>query len=127
MAILRQAKGEKWYRFVKRVGQQFKRMAARTPDPESRLALLQAMAEVRISDWGNKRPESVRKRYMRRRTRVTKRVPEPLPCFVCKRPSRARHHVMQLQHGGGNHPHNKVPICPWCHARIHPWLEVRTA
>ena len=33
------------------------------------------------------------------------------------------HHIVQLQHGGWNHPRNLVRICRACHAAIHPWLQ----
>lgn len=43
-------------------------------------------------------------------------------CFVCEQPATARHHIVQLQHGGINSKKNLVSLCDACHADIHPWL-----
>lgn len=55
------------------------------------------------------------------------RMPRPqaeAPCWCCARVAElVRHHVIQLQHGGGNWHLNIVPICNGCHAAVHPWLE----
>lgn len=46
-------------------------------------------------------------------------------CDACKVfDDLVRHHVIQLQHGGGDGPLNLVNICESCHAAIHPWLPM---
>lgn len=49
-------------------------------------------------------------------------------CFGCRKDDRKYywHHVIQVQHGGSNAPRNLVPLCAWCHKRVHPWLEEPT-
>lgn len=48
-------------------------------------------------------------------------------CFCCFHMDRrlAWHHIIQVQHGGSNSARNMVPLCQWCHQRVHPWLEIR--
>jgi len=48
------------------------------------------------------------------------------PCWVCGTRSTARHHIIQVQHGGGNDCRNIVPICDGCHAEVHPWMDAST-
>lgn len=47
-------------------------------------------------------------------------------CFTCRSGERHLywHHVLQVQHGGSNHPRNFVRICALCHKRVHPWLPM---
>src|SRR3990167_8333799 len=45
-------------------------------------------------------------------------------CWVCQNvAATARHHIIQVQHGGGNDRRNIVPICNGCHAAIHYWMD----
>lgn len=41
------------------------------------------------------------------------------PCFSCGETPHHRHHIIQLQHGGGNHARNIVPLCRTCHRKVH--------
>ncbi len=45
------------------------------------------------------------------------------PCWVCLEPAEARHHIIELQHGGTNAKRNVIPICRGCHAEVHPWMK----
>jgi hypothetical protein len=44
-----------------------------------------------------------------------------LPCLVCKYkyPQRTFHHVKHRGSGGSNKPHNLMPLCFYCHEKIH--------
>jgi len=42
-----------------------------------------------------------------------------IPCALCTKPSRHRHHVIQLQFGGPNHVSNLIALCDSCHTRVH--------
>ena len=44
------------------------------------------------------------------------------PCFACGKPGFARHHIIQIKHGGINSRRNLVILCDPCHAEIHPCL-----
>ena len=45
-------------------------------------------------------------------------------CDVCgKNKAYFKHHVIPLANGGANSEYNLIPICPDCHAKIHPWLK----
>ena len=44
-------------------------------------------------------------------------------CGVCNGRANVRHHIIQLQNGGGNHGLNLMRLCYGCHAEIHPWLK----
>lgn len=44
-------------------------------------------------------------------------------CWVCRADATARHHIIQVQHGGGNDGRNLVPLCNGCHAEIHHWMD----
>jgi|SRR4026207_371916 len=46
-------------------------------------------------------------------------------CFSCGAPATCRHHVIQLQYGGGNRPHNIVKLCDQCHEKVHPWMAMK--
>lgn len=117
--MLTQQDGESWYAFVARVRKRFRQLAHRLPASD-RLALLKRFAMIRVTDWGTKSRDSITKR--RTKVRARKAVGPVRPCFVCCAPARLRHHVMQVQYGGGNDAANKVPICDTCHADVHPWL-----
>lgn len=45
-------------------------------------------------------------------------------CFACLTMDRRVyvHHVIEIQHGGSNHPRNRVSLCFRCHHDLHPWL-----
>lgn len=42
-------------------------------------------------------------------------------CYVAK--AVCRHHIIQVQHGGGTDDRNVVPLCAGCHAEVHPWMD----
>lgn len=94
-------------------------------DDVDRAAILKQLAGVKIArpkDWD---PEWVR---------VTLREGVFFPltadqCFCCLTGSRRLywHHIIQVQHGGSNSPHNLVRLCHACHRRVHPWLEPPTS
>jgi hypothetical protein len=45
-------------------------------------------------------------------------------CWGCRsRPAEARHHIVQVQHGGRNVLKNIVCVCRGCHAVVHPWMR----
>jgi 5-methylcytosine-specific restriction endonuclease McrA len=47
-----------------------------------------------------------------------------LPCFICGSTKMlARHHMIQLQHGGTNINKNIITVCSDCHEGIHPWMR----
>ena len=46
-------------------------------------------------------------------------------CWACAREAvLVRHHIIQIQNGGSNDNANLIRICDWCHAEIHPWLDM---
>lgn len=107
MAIVNQAAGEPWHRFIQTAARAFRRASMFNPEPAQRLALLRAYADVRVTDWGKKSRGSFLKRHRRVRSRPSR---GPIaPCYVCGADAQTRHHVIQVQHGGGNHKRNKVP------------------
>lgn len=86
---------------------------------EDKLELLKAFAEqtiARTSDWNQ---ATIRDEASTHGGGV-----EGKGCFACLSQDRKLywHHILQVQHGGSNHPRNRVAICYQCHARIHPWL-----
>ena len=89
------------------------------PDPEFRLRLLIELADaVAFIRRGERLNE--RRRRFKRSTKHDRLIGEP--CFVCQSPFGARHHIIQLQHGGSHGKSNLLPLCDDCHAKIHPWL-----
>jgi hypothetical protein len=95
---------------------------AREPDVD-RLALLQQLATVRLerpSDWDF---WAVRQAMAGVRITLTGE-----RCFACRTEARKIywHHVVQVQHGGSNSPHNLQPLCHRCHRTVHPWLPEPT-
>ena len=45
-------------------------------------------------------------------------------CWCCqKEHATLRHHVRPLLKGGRNKVNNIVPLCRWCHGKIHPHLR----
>jgi hypothetical protein len=45
-------------------------------------------------------------------------------CWTCERRADVKHHVVELKNGGANVEHNVVPLCHYCHCRVHPWLRL---
>jgi hypothetical protein len=86
--------------------------------PEDRIPLLRALAEIAIV-----RPDTWDVHQVRAAAEQGMWQPDDR-CFACfsGRSGRAVHHVIQVQHGGSNHPWNRVTLCPICHAQVHPWL-----
>jgi hypothetical protein len=57
------------------------------------------------------------------RTKSWKRFTNAM-CWVCHvAKATCRHHIIQVQHGGGNDNRNIVPLCDGCHAEVHPWMD----
>lgn len=83
---------------------------------EGKLALLRAMAEIKI---GNPVPYQVRRRH---RTSWKRR---KWNCQVCGNKACHIHHIIQVQNGGRNKKKNLIELCEFCHASIHPWMEVK--
>lgn len=83
---------------------------------QERLARLKTFAEVVV---GNRH----RRGRLRERFNHSKPCRPGSICFVCPKPARVRHHIIQLQHGGDNSAANVVRLCFECHAEIHPWLK----
>jgi len=83
-----------------------------------RLDLLQHMTHVHIArppDWDQ---AAIRRAH---ETGVAK---FGYACFSCLNADRRIyvHHIIEIQHGGSNHPRNRVPLCFRCHHHLHPWL-----
>lgn len=88
----------------------------RTKAGEPRMNLLKEYAAI-VMPFGASRPSTLRNKFKAEGRRFPR-------CFACNsRPSEARHHIIQLQHGGPNMTHNVVNVCAPCHAEIHPWLK----
>lgn len=83
-----------------------------------RIALLQRFAQavvVRGPDWSQSRVREALAGF----TLAAE------ACFCCRSRERVlyTHHVIQVQHGGGNHTANLVSLCRECHRRVHPWID----
>jgi len=81
------------------------------------LKILAAQPVIRSADWST---AHVREQA----ERTTAKMATDDGCFSCGTRERHlyAHHVIQVQHGGSNHPKNRIAICYRCHAAIHPWL-----
>ncbi len=102
-----------------KIGEALDRFWATSKNKPDRLHALKQAAEVVIS-----RPiHGQRMKFSRLRV-IAKFFADPLNqwCFVCEYEAEARHHVVQLKHGGDNRELNIVPLCETCHALIHPWI-----
>jgi 5-methylcytosine-specific restriction endonuclease McrA len=86
-------------------------------DRRRRLAFLLRWAGLHVAH---------KKEYQKRR-RATRRSWKKfmgMSCWVCHvAKATCRHHVIQVQHGGGNDDRNIVPLCEGCHAEVHPWMD----
>lgn len=82
---------------------------------EQRLDRLKQFSQIRIG--GKAKIKRTRERFVSRGTRGGG------ICFVCSLLANVRHHIIQIQHGGGNSHRNIVRLCQACHAVIHPWLR----
>ena len=96
------------------------RVAYRNVETERKLDLLREYAERRYTFKHGASLKTKRTKFIqaKRHKRLFKR-----PCFVCAQKTTVRHHIIQLQHGGGNGRRNVIPLCSPCHAAIHPWLD----
>ena len=83
---------------------------------KSLLALLREFSSVKVRS---------RTSYKDRRTAPIRLKAKPhARCFACERWRKtARHHIIQIQHGGPNIAWNLVYLCEFCHAEVHPWLH----
>lgn len=85
-----------------------------------KLKALIKMAQINI---GIKRTKRISEVEWYKRRRVRRHRTNKL-CFVCKkRRARYFHHIIQLIHGGYDNSLNRIPICHWCHVKIHPWMQ----
>jgi 5-methylcytosine-specific restriction endonuclease McrA len=85
---------------------------------KERMAFLLRWSEVKVYH---------KRSYSRRRNGSSadswKRILRDL-CWVCRSAdATARHHIIQVQHGGGNDGRNIIPICDGCHAEVHHWMD----
>ena len=105
--------------------QSFRKRARACKGMVDRLALLQEFAAVRLGDdaYANIPARRMRSHYERMLAKRHYRDVIKEPCFVCRGRAEARHHVVQIQHGGRNTRVNLVGICSGCHAEVHPWLK----
>ncbi len=96
--------------------------AVKNASPAKRLEILRAMAQITVRakragsplQW--KRTAAIRKQFNKEFGGFD--VQEP--CFVCAGPEwHHRHHVIQLQNGGGNSKANIVRLCRKCHSAVH--------
>ena len=90
-------------------------------DGIQKIALLIEMAGQVFGDK-NGHKGSLRKRRSRFDENKGKYYRLDGPCRVCGRAANVRHHIVQLQNGGGNHGTNLVRLCDGCHATVHPWM-----
>jgi len=107
--------------FHKSVIKMRREMKTLLKEPATRLAFLIKWSDVRCkADKGL--PPQERRRRFNRSTRARKL--DSLKCWVCVRAVKLiRHHIIQIQHGGGNWHINVIGICEGCHAEVHPWLD----
>jgi hypothetical protein len=91
----------------------------RVGDGADRLEMLQRFAEVKVE-----RP----RKWDRLKVREYEQGLTAESCWCCYSRDRRTywHHVIQVQHGGSNNPHNLVSLCNDCHRRVHPWLAEST-
>lgn len=82
-----------------------------------KLALLQKYADITIEDTSEENLKAKRECFdkLEKRSLGDK-------CFVCSKPSEVRHHIILLKNGGENEGDNLVPLCNYCHGKIHKWL-----
>lgn len=87
--------------------------------PRFRLEFLLRWSAVRVAhrrDYAKRRRGPARNQKWKRFIKAM--------CWVCHRAkATSRHHIIQVQHGGGNDERNMVPICDGCHAEVHPWMD----
>ena len=103
----------------------FWRSVRRNCPPGRKLELLRAMADIRVR--GAYSPEGTLKAKPKRRYEMRKDFNANAggfdtdhPCFVCDGPEwHHRHHIIQIQHGGGNKWFNIVRLCRSCHRAVH--------
>ena len=92
--------------------------------PAKKLEMLRAMAEIRVR---GARDEEKLKAVPKRRYEMRKNFNQTFggfevqcPCFLCGKPEwHHRHHMIQIQHGGGNSEANVVRLCRTCHRKVH--------
>lgn len=89
-----------------------------------KLEMLRALAEIRVR---GARSEENQKAVPKRRHELRKNFNTYAggfgtdhPCFLCGGPEwHHRHHMIQIQHGGGNRWYNIVRLCRTCHRAVH--------
>lgn len=47
-------------------------------------------------------------------------------CWVCReRKAYYTHHIILITNGGYDNGVNRIPICKFCHAEIHEWIDIK--
>ena len=82
-----------------------------------KLEMLRIMCEIRIARpaWNKKRRYEMRKQF----DRYAGGFDVVSQCFVCGGEWHHRHHIIQIQYGGGNVWWNIVRLCRRCHRAVH--------
>ena len=107
-----------FHKLVLKMRQQIKKLPNTR---KARRAFLIRWSNVRCEPHKGLTPQERRARF--NRTTRARDLSEK-KCWVCISKTRlVRHHVIQVQHGGGNWHINIVPICEGCHAEVHPWMD----
>lgn len=81
-----------------------------------KITLLRAMTLVKVH-----RQRIHRRRYQIRRNfhMDVAYLSDDAVCFCCRARAFHRHHIIQIQNGGGNSNYNIVPLCRECHRLVH--------
>jgi hypothetical protein len=106
---------DKFYQFLFESGKPAS--SPRSLSPNQKLELLQIFADLIVESTSS---PSIERRKHRQ---SVSRFPLNSLCFVCKEIAFVRHHIIQLQNGGVTRRKNIIPLCNYCHSRIHPWLR----
>ena len=94
-----------------------------TLSADERLLRLWDASRIHLQGFSGKSLRKRRKKFWKIRSKLL-RLSET-ECSICGAKATARHHVIQLQHGGPNIPENICGLCDACHENIHPWMKER--
>ena len=86
---------------------------------EGRIFLLKKMSEILIKKRNSRKIGARRSRFDKNKHWYFNRK----LCQVCYQSARARHHILLIKNGGGNHNMNLIGLCQPCHKAIHPWIK----